>query len=817
MREFASSAAKWISAAVALYDLADSVRGLYKRTRMRNDGVYVSMNRLLESLTDPQREAVTHRDGPLLVLAGPGSGKTRVITHRIAYLLRERRCGRTRSWPSRSPTRRPTRCSAAWPSWPPATRVWISTFHRFGAMLLRRYAEHVGLQPNFTIYDTNDSRQTIKRVIEARNINTLNYTPDRLAEAISAAKNKLITADKYEPRSGSMLSRIVAEVYPAYQERLLASSAVDFDDLLLHVAQLLFEHPEIREELDERFRYVLVDEYQDTNLAQYVMLRALSTDYPNLAVTGDPDQSIYGWRGADLNNILEFEHDYPNVRIVRLERNYRSTKRILRIADSLIRTTCAASTKRCARRTRRRAGAAGRVRDQDHEAKDIAEQIRSAVAAGKRKPSDFAIFYRVNALSRSIEKALRAAGVPYQMIRGLEFYARKEIKDVLAYCQLVEQSARRHGVRADGQYAAARHRQEDDRPARRVRRIATACRCWKRRGRPAQIEGLSKGAARRRCSAFVEIIDRIAAVVHGDVEEIIGTVLEASGYRASLAESDDEQDQNRLANIEELLTDARQFDEENPGGGHLEAVSGTHLARERDRRLGLADRQGHADDAARGQGAGVSGRVHRGGRGRRAAARARRPASGRTGRRAAAGVRRHHAGQGGAATVVRRDPRLPRPAAADDSQLVPDGNAARGDGAGRFGWHVRRVGVRSVGRRTATTTATIRGTIGRLKTWRSNRPAAATRSRRSAWRPRRSRRRRRSSDEPCAASRRPKNLPRVSPDEFKQGMTVTHPEYGPGKIVSLAGSGKNRRATIQFATVGQKKIILIHSAVRPAG
>ena len=195
---------------------------------------------------------------------------------------------------------------------------------------------YVGLQPNFTIYDTSDSRQTIKRVIEAREINTLNYSPERLAEAISAAKNKLITADQYEPRASSMLGRVVAEVYPAYQERLLASSAVDFDDLLLHVAQLLYDHAEIRAELDERYRYVLVDEYQDTNRAQYVILRALSTDYPNLAVTGDPDQSIYGWRGADLNNILEFEHDYPSVKIVRLERNYRSTKRILRVADALI-------------------------------------------------------------------------------------------------------------------------------------------------------------------------------------------------------------------------------------------------------------------------------------------------------------------------------------------------------------------------------------------------------------------------------------------------------------------------------------------------
>src|SRR3970040_212050 len=293
------------------------------------------MNPLLDSLTDPQREAVLHRDGPLLVLSGPGSGKTRVITHRIAHLL--------------SSGVRPSQILALTftnkaademqrrvAELAPGMRVWLSTFHRFGARLLRQYAEFVGLTPNFTIYDTNDARQTIKRVIEAHNIKALHFTPDRLAEAISAAKNRLITPDRYEPKPGSTLSHVVAEVYPRYQERMLPSAAVDFDDLLLHVAQLLYDHAEIRAELDERFRYVLVDEYQDTNKAQYVILRALSTDYPNLAVTGDPDQSIYGWRGADLNNILEFEHDYPKVKIVRLERNYRSTKRILRLADALI-------------------------------------------------------------------------------------------------------------------------------------------------------------------------------------------------------------------------------------------------------------------------------------------------------------------------------------------------------------------------------------------------------------------------------------------------------------------------------------------------
>ncbi len=197
---------------------------------------------------------------------------------------------------------------------------------------------YVGLTPNFTIYDTDDAKNTLKRAIEAGKIRIAHYSPERIAAAISDAKNKLITAERYEPRVGSPLSHVVAQVYPAYQQRLLACGAVDFDDLLLHVANLLHQNPEVRADLDARFRYVLVDEYQDTNRAQYVMLRALSVDHPNLAVTGDPDQSIYGWRGADINNILQFEQDFPGVKVVRLEQNYRSTKSVLRVADQLIRS-----------------------------------------------------------------------------------------------------------------------------------------------------------------------------------------------------------------------------------------------------------------------------------------------------------------------------------------------------------------------------------------------------------------------------------------------------------------------------------------------
>ena len=777
------------------------------------------MDSLLQSLTEPQREAVTHRDGPLLVLAGPGSGKTRVITHRIAYLL----SGGVRpsqilalTFTNKAADEMQRRVAEL----APGDRVWLSTFHRFGARLLRQYAEFVGLAPNFTIYDTGDSRQTIKRVIEAHNIKTLHFSPDRIAEAISAAKNKLITPDHFEPRAGSTLSHIVAEVYPKYQERLLASSAVDFDDLLLHVAQLLHDHAEIRAELDDRFRYVLVDEYQDTNRSQYVILRALSSDHPNLAVTGDPDQSIYGWRGADLNNILEFERDYPGVRIVRLEQNYRSSKRILRIADELIAHNLRRKQKKLF--TENDEGAPVRLTayvDQDHEAAGIAEQISTAIAAGKRPPSDFAIFYRVNALSRALEHALRKASIPYQMIRGQEFYQRKEIKDVLAYCQLV------NNPRDDVAFERTVNtpprgigKKTIDRLNEHAYRIGMPLLDAARDAN--LIEGLTKAAAAK-VLAFVGIVDRITAVAHGPVEEVIGTVLEASGYRAVLAESEDDQDQSRLANIEELLTDARSFDEQqrvdegNFDGGQLEAyLERTWLVNDTD------DWESDTDKvtlmtlhAAKGlefpvvfivaveDGVLPHERVGR------------HPDELEEERRLAfVGITRAK-DELQLSYAVTRDFRGIRRRTIPSSFLMemPREELAMIDEAGVFDhahdtwddhdhvdephlsdelsgdWHLESVSVdksESSGPPAFGVAAAAITTAAAL----ADEAATAT------------------ADE---------ELPRVSPDVFQQGMTVLHPEYGPGKIVALAGSGKNRRATIQFATVGEKKIILIHSALRP--
>ena len=268
------------------------------------------MHHLTEELTEAQLAAVRHIDGPLLILAGPGSGKTRVVTHRIAHLLELGIPARhilALTFTNKAADEMKRRVAQL----APLVSVWMSTFHRFCARLLREYAPHIGLPENYSIYDTSDSLSALKNTLDALDLDLTHTTPERVQAAISWAKNNLITPEQYEPRRGSPVGQITAQVYGPYQKRLLQSGAVDFDDLLLHVAVLLRENPEIRRALDNRYRYILVDEYQDTNLAQYTIVRAMSVDYPNLAVTGDPDQSIYGWRGANLNNILDFEHDYP--------------------------------------------------------------------------------------------------------------------------------------------------------------------------------------------------------------------------------------------------------------------------------------------------------------------------------------------------------------------------------------------------------------------------------------------------------------------------------------------------------------------------
>lgn len=513
---------------------------------------------LVSGLNEAQRAAVVHAGGPLLVLAGPGSGKTRVVTTRIAHLIQEGAASRSMlalTFTNQAAAEMATRVARM----VAGQSVWVSTFHRFCSRLLRSYARLVGLDENFTIYDTDDSRALLKSVIESKQINTARFTPRQIAHTISRAKNELIFHEDLAT-SSRPIDIVSAEVFPHYQQRMVAANAVDFDDLLLHVVRLLHDNEDLRRELDERFQYILVDEYQDTNLAQYGIVRGLSVDYPHLTVTGDPDQSIYAWRGANIQNILRFEQDYPGASVVRLEQNYRSTKSILQVADGLI----AANQRRKAKTLWTENPSGSRVRIMEYhsgqtEAEGIVDAIAVEIDTGNRRPRDFAILYRTNALSRGLEHAFRARGIPYQIVRGIEFYKRREIKDVLAYLQLInnpqDEIAFLRVVNAPPRgIGKVTLRKLKEFAASAARSLTEAA------GDSRLLDSISK-RPRSALRAFTEELQRIAVAATGSVEILVHRVLDISGYRQHLNDSENEEDRQRLANVEELCTAAKEFDE----------------------------------------------------------------------------------------------------------------------------------------------------------------------------------------------------------------------------------------------------------------
>lgn len=530
-------------------------------------------------LTPSQWQAVDHFRGPLLVLAGPGSGKTRVITRRIARLIEKGVDPReilAITFTNKAADEMGERVKQLVPH----GSVWVSTFHRFCARLLRRQSDIVGLGANFSIFDTTDQRQLLREVLRDLNIDAVHFSPSKVAHRISNAKNNLQSAAdvarSFDDAIGNHLDAVVSRVYPVYQRRLMESNAVDFDDLLLHVVRLLSENPELRHRLDEQYRFVLVDEYQDTNPAQYRIVAALSHDFPNLCVTGDPDQSIYGWRGAQIDNILRFESDYPSAVVVRLEENFRSTQQILKTADSLISHNVLRKQKRLL--TDNPEGEPVELviyRDGQHEADEIACDMRRQVEAGERTWSDFGILYRINALSREIEFALLRHRVPYQIASGVEFYERAEIKDALAYLKLISNPADRIAFRrvvntprrGIGKKSIARLVDWAD--GNGVPLVEAA-------GRVSEIAGLPKkaGAALKK---FAELIADCRQAIDEPVDSQLARVLERTGYLKQWEGSDSEQDQQRVANVQELRTAAQQFDDaradEATLEGFLETVS----------------------------------------------------------------------------------------------------------------------------------------------------------------------------------------------------------------------------------------------------
>lgn len=519
----------------------------------------MSHDDLLENLTDAQREAVLHTEGPLLVLAGAGSGKTRVITRRAVHIAR------TVARPDQVLAITFTNKAAGemreriW-GLGVAGRMWVCTFHSLCARLLREYAEAAGLASNYTIVDQADRRQVLRDAIQQCGLDAMNWQPRSVEVRISDAKNRLIGPDEFEAQAFDYSTKTVARIYHRYQQLLCEQQACDFDDLLMRMAGLLQCDESVCRELSERFRYLLIDEYQDTNRAQYIIASRLASLHRNICATGDPDQSIYAWRGADLRNILDFEADYPEACVVRLEQNFRSTGAILSAASTLIDHNTQRKHK-----TLWTSGDVGMpVRvwscdDELMEAARIAEDIERQLSDGT-EPGDIAIFYRINALSRVLEDALRTRHLPYQIARGIEFYGRKEIKDVLAYLRIIQNPADETALfRAMGAPSRGIGRVTMDRIRAERQRLGGDFDAALGKIRS------DKGAAARKVGAFADLLSSLRAIPLRPVQAVVEAVLRESGLEKSLADAGDI-DNDSLANVYELVNAARQFDAENPEG-----------------------------------------------------------------------------------------------------------------------------------------------------------------------------------------------------------------------------------------------------------
>ena len=524
---------------------------------------------LLAGLNDAQREAVLAVDGPVLVVAGPGSGKTRVLTHRIAYLMEVLHVPGDRilavTFTNKAAREMRARIERLRDG-RPLDGVVMGTFHAFGARLLREnpgvVADRLGILPQFSIYDDGDQVETVKSALKNIGLDPKVYQPRRIRARISAAKSQLITPDEFRNQAETYDEEIIARAYAEYERLLRRASALDFDDLLVQPINLFEEAPFLLERYQERFLHILVDEYQDTNRVQYVLVSALAERHRNLFVVGDPDQSIYGWRQADIRNILDFKKDYPDATEIHLELNYRSTARIVEAADRVIRENEARIDRRL--RTENPDGDPIILRelsDQTHEASFIADEIRRTVAVTDAVFDDVAVMYRTTAQSRAIEEALRFLGIPYQVIGGVRFYERKEIKDVLAVLRLLHNPAD----------AIALERVVGNLPIGRGLgpRALDTIRTWAASERRTMLDGFlalagaadaesapplsgaSRGAAQRVGAVLAALRDLTADM---PLTGLFDAILERTGYGATFDRTDEE-DLDRWANLLELRSE----------------------------------------------------------------------------------------------------------------------------------------------------------------------------------------------------------------------------------------------------------------------
>ena len=406
---------------------------------------------ILAKLNPAQREAVEQVRGPVLILAGPGSGKTRVITHRVAYLIKI--CGVSPrhimavTFTNKAAREMKNRLfggserdrTTPLLTWSMRDQITLGTFHAICARILRRDGRAIGVDPDFVIYDAEDQLKLVKRAIQNVNLDPKQYAPSLVRSRISAAKSQLLTPKNYIEQSISYLDKVVSWVYERYQQLLIENNALDFDDLLMKVVELFRSHPEILAKYQERYRHIMVDEFQDTNLTQYELVRQLSGKYRNICVVGDPDQSIYSWRFADMRNILNFEKDYLDTKVVLLEQNYRSTKRILETASSIISANGEHNPRKLW--TDNEPGALTTIVEtynEQEEAQFVISELSHLVEQNKAHLSDCAVMYRTNAQSRALEEIFIRKGTPYKLVAGTRFYERREVKDIIAYLRIIQ-------------------------------------------------------------------------------------------------------------------------------------------------------------------------------------------------------------------------------------------------------------------------------------------------------------------------------------------------------------------------------------------
>ena len=517
---------------------------------------------IYDKLNEPQREAVYHTDGPLLILAGAGSGKTRVLTHRIAYLIGERGVNAWNilaiTFTNKAAEEMRQRVDNLVGFG--AESVWVSTFHSACVRILRRFIDRLGYENHFTIYDTDDQKTLIKEVCRKVDVDTKVFKERSLLSAISSAKNEMILPDEFELNAGGDFAKMkIAKVYREYETQMRANNALDFDDLLVKTVQLLQTQPDVLESYQERFRYIMVDEYQDTNTVQFQLVSLLAGKYKNLCVVGDDDQSIYKFRGANIRNILDFEHEFPDAKVIKLEQNYRSTGNILNAANSVIANNRGRKEKSLW--TENGEGELIRLRQFDtafDEADFIGEDIKNAVRQGGSY-NDSAVLYRTNAQSRLLEEKFIAMNIPYKIVGGVNFYARREIKDLLAYLKTIDNGRDDVAVR---RIINVPKRGIGLTTINRIQESATerGIGFYEALLAPELIAGVGRSATK--LDSFAALIEYFKTLAEEmNITDLLQEVIEKTGYIESLENEDKEEAKTRKENIDELISKAATYEE----------------------------------------------------------------------------------------------------------------------------------------------------------------------------------------------------------------------------------------------------------------